>query len=296
MHFLIAISTSQSVYTSCRDVYAAVNAVDKASLINTKSYHYIQREQGNIEQVLCAFISINATAMYIGNLFESFSLSYGAFNSTLSTQAMFDDFAVNEQNISTIDESYRWNKDRILNMHEFDETYLLMTCNFDISMNKDYVFTKFYDEFLWDSDIATDNSCFKVESANIRGYQCDDKSVNFWSLSEAMHFRIDSHFCDCECCEWNNGSVASEDNFGFYSSINANFSCSETEDSTTNYWIGEVIHHQTCQEIYTTSNQSLSNISNYTSLDQDGNHRELMCSFIRLKDNTTFIGTLVCYL
>lgn len=285
------ITVSQS---SCRDVYDSIDIKDKASILNRKSIHYIEDDNGDIRQIMCAFIKINDTAVFIGTLFESFSLLFGSFNTTISTQAMFDNFGLNENDLTNIHESYRWNKDRILSMHEYDKTYLLMTCNFDISMTKDYVLTKFYDEFLWDSDIGTDNNCYNVEYSNIRGYECNSQTVNFWSLSNYMHFRIDSHFCHCQCCKWNNGSVASEDNFGFYQSTNPEFTCSATDDSTTNYWIGQVVRYQTCQEIYFASNQSLQNITTFASIDEYGNSRQLMCLFKQLQDNSTFIGTLVC--
>ena len=293
LKILFVINVSQSSFKSCQDVYDSIDVVDRVSVLNTKSFHYIEDNHGDVRQIMCAFIKINDTAVFIANLFESFSLSSGAFNATLSSQAMFDDFGENEQDLTNLHESYRWNKDRILSMHEFDKTYLFMTCNFDISMSKDYVLTKFYSEFLWDSDIGTDNNCYKVEYSNIRGYQCDSQSVNFWSLSKNMHFRIDSHFCHCQCCQWNNGSVASEDNFGFYKNFNPEFACSATDASTTNYWLGSIVHHQTCEEMYFASNRSLTNITAFTAIDDDSNTQVLMCSFVKLQNNATFIGTLV---
>eukprot|EP01083_Nonionella_stella_P025968 71507_1 len=284
---LISIALSETLAT-CRDVYESGNA-----LMDTVSFHHIVTGDHEVREVLCAFISINDTASFIGNLFESFSLSDGSdLNvSNVSIQSMFDDFPVHDISLNTL-HSYRWSKPQIVDIHQHGTTYLLITCNFDISMTQDYVFTQFFSEFLWDSVVEPPNNCFHVESVNIRGHECADQTVNFWSLSEEMHFHINSDQCFCECCPWNNGSILNEDNFGFYSNINPNFSCSADEDSTTNYWIGEVIHHQTCEDIYIASNQSFTNQSTFVTLSDDGRSTEIMCSFTPLENTGTLIATL----
>ena len=287
---LILTSTSTQAFNprSCRDIYDQVG--DKSSILNTQSTHVIQSVDNEEQRVRCAFISINDTAVFIGMLFESFTLSQGTYPSGIATHGMFDDYPVNDTN------AFRLDKAQILDFHQHDESYLLMTCNFDISMTRDFVFSRFYDEFLWDPDISTGSNCFKVQSANIRGFQCDEQTVNFWSLSNdkaGKHFRIDSSFCHCECCDWVTDSIHSEDNFGFYGTYNPAFSCSASPDSTTNYWIGDVVHLRTCQEIYQASNQSLDEVSIFHILSKENEQLELICAFI-LNDDSIFVGSLVC--
>ena len=88
-------------------------------------------------------------------------------------------------------------------------------------------------------DILTFNAegaCKKVDHINIRGHKASNITVPFWQ-SASFSFHTDS---TKERCKFNaaRDSVNSEDNFGFYHKVNPNFRCTESEDSTTQYWFG----------------------------------------------------------
>ena len=180
--------------------------------------------------------------------FESFSLANSASFSEFQFKTFYDHFEVPQNEI--IDTAhYRWSKDRLIDyMGLNEESRLLATCNMDIHLNEDYLLMPFSPEFVWDNVIA--NECYMVDSANIRGYHCTGDTIGIISVAENAHFHIDSSRCACGCCDWFNGSIVAEDNFGFYLNVNPMFSCTANSQSTTNYWIGSVIEHST--EITTT--------------------------------------------
>ena len=88
----------------------------------------------------------------------------------------------------------------------------------------------------------THSICRPVTSINIRGHQCNNGTAPFWTLSN--HFHVDSSYesDDCSCTQWIDSSVDNEDNFGQYYRYNTNHSCSASNESTTNFWIGSSIH------------------------------------------------------
>ena len=78
--------------------------------------------------------------------------------------------------------------------------------------------------------------CRKVDHINIRGHKASNITVPFWQ-SASFSFHTDSTE---KRCEFNatEGSVDTEDNFGFYAQFNRQFRCTESDDSTTQYWFG----------------------------------------------------------
>ena len=78
--------------------------------------------------------------------------------------------------------------------------------------------------------------CKKMEFVNVRGHQCAQCTATWWQASNLAH--IDSSYATK--CQFKpaTGSVASEDNFGYYGAINNKFRCSAGPDSSTNWWFG----------------------------------------------------------
>ena len=156
---------------------------------------------------------------------------------------MYDDFSVGDS-LKEIDTgNYRWGKAEIVeHTDNYNDPKLLITCNLNISLTKDYILTNFYHDFLWNNHI--ENACYYIDHANIRGYQCNHNTISITSISSTAHFHVDTSNCDCNCCQWNNRSVSEEYAFGVYLNSNPQFSCVETETSTTNFWIGKIVYNQ----------------------------------------------------
>ena len=101
---------------------------------------------------------------------------------------------------------------------------------------KDYARANFAD-----FDVMTflgDGVCKKMEFVNVRGHQCAQCTATWWQKINAYPATIDSAYATQ--CQLNpaTGSVPSEDNFGYYASINNKFRCSVGPDSSTNWWFG----------------------------------------------------------
>ena len=79
--------------------------------------------------------------------------------------------------------------------------------------------------------------CKKVEIINIRGHVGMNVTVQFWQGLNEWTLHTDSSYKSCQF-DAKNGSVNSEDNFGFYDSINGKFRCTEASTSTTQWWFG----------------------------------------------------------
>ncbi|KAL9953345.1 hypothetical protein ACROYT_G040747 [Oculina patagonica] len=117
-------------------------------------------------------------------------------------------------------------------------TYWRATCSFNIMKQKidyrDYIRGKFSDFDL----TFVGNNCFPVDYVNIRGHAAGSgTTVRFWQgYSYILH--TDSSMPGSCAFKPNPGSVASEDNFGYYGIINTNFRCTMGDDQTTNWWFG----------------------------------------------------------
>ena len=82
--------------------------------------------------------------------------------------------------------------------------------------------------------------CINVVSINVRGYQCKNSTVYAWQ-ELTRHLHIQSADTSCDCQTISTGSVFSEDNFGSYTNYNTDFSCTERDNSTTNWWFGDYV-------------------------------------------------------
>ena len=78
--------------------------------------------------------------------------------------------------------------------------------------------------------------CCQVDRINIRGHKGNSTTVAFTQKSE-IPFHIDSSKSQCSFDAKGN-SVVGEDNFGKYKYTNMQFRCTESAESTTEYWLG----------------------------------------------------------
>ena len=117
-------------------------------------------------------------------------------------------------------------------------TYWRATCSFDKMQQKidfkDYMRGKFSD-----SDIMTYNNgqCLPVDYVNVRGYTASGTTAKFYQTKDFYPVHIESANPGC-AFHASSGAVSSEDNFGYYGTINKNFRCTMTDDSTTQWWFG----------------------------------------------------------
>ena len=80
-------------------------------------------------------------------------------------------------------------------------------------------------------------SCLSIEYVDVRGHKGNKITAPFWQ-HDTLPFHLDGFATHCQF-NANQGSVHSEDNFGFYGAYNRAFRCAETDDSTTQYWFGD---------------------------------------------------------
>lgn len=78
--------------------------------------------------------------------------------------------------------------------------------------------------------------CKKVEFVNIRGHMGINLTARFWQGTNYM-LHIDSSHSGCNF-NARSGAVSSEDNFGYYHTINPKFRCTASDLSTTQWWFG----------------------------------------------------------
>ena len=117
-------------------------------------------------------------------------------------------------------------------------THWRATCSFEkhgINHYRDYIRGRFAD-----ADILAylgSGSCLKTELVNIRGHTGIHKTARFWQVLGAYFLHIDSSSKGCQF-DPTVGAVSSEDNFGYYITVNPKFACTANEDSTTQWWFG----------------------------------------------------------
>eukprot|EP01083_Nonionella_stella_P065639 172168_1 len=227
---------------TCYDVWNRFSDVEKADSLPMKTDKYTLN---NSDVIRCGFVDIGDDLLFIGAMSEYASLS--AMQTTLEGCALYHDCPYNEYDLESgeTDKLYRWSLSRIKSYRtdaispSIDaQPYLLITCNMNLSLTRDYMLLPFNEDFV---TISFHPGCYQIKEANIRGYECSDDVGNFWNKFH-HHFTLDSSHCDCGgCCDWNTGSIHSEDSFGLYTYPNPSFSCAESSTSTTEYWIGSIV-------------------------------------------------------
>ena len=126
-------------------------------------------------------------------------------------------------------------------------THWRATCryNTDGTVYTDYLRASFEDFDIVRVTPTVAASCQKYELVNIRGNECENCTAATWYLKGYVSLHIDSyyrglllnHSYDFEGRQ-SGGAVTSEDNFGFYHTVNSKFRCTSSSEATTQFWFG----------------------------------------------------------
>ena len=177
------------------------------------------------------FCDLTSETGFVWTLIESFTL---ADNNDFNNQSFFNDHPVSQN-------SFKWNKFRlslpIMNSTLSHSTHFRATCNFNTDglVTTDYLRAKTTDLNILQLDGWP---CVKMEYINIRGYDCYDCMAKMVQGID-WHLHTDSSLTSCPFKSASNGSVESEDNFGYYSAINPFHRCTSGDNATTQWWFGE---------------------------------------------------------
>ena len=118
-------------------------------------------------------------------------------------------------------------------------THWRATCSYPIKGIdfRDYLRGNFKDFNIF--DFTGEGKCKKVEYVNIRGHVGTDLTAPFWQSLNKWTLHINSPSTHCQFKAARSGAVSSEDNFGWYGDgLSTKFRCTETAESTTQYWFG----------------------------------------------------------
>eukprot|EP00112_Aurelia_sp_Birch-Aquarium-sp1_P026012 Seg897.3 transcript_id=Seg897.3/GoldUCD/mRNA.D3Y31 product="hypothetical protein" protein_id=Seg897.3/GoldUCD/D3Y31 len=139
----------------------------------------------------------------------------------------------NHLDINVIIAFSRLTKQR-MNVLKSQSSHWRATCNFpDSSIYQDYVRARFSD-----FDMMTfigNGICKKVEFISIRKHSAAHTMAQFWQVEKTYGLTIDSYSTGC-AFNPSTGAIPSEDNFGFYHTINPKFGCTSGPESLTQYW------------------------------------------------------------
>ena len=175
--------------------------------------------------------SENSENGFVWTLLESFSL---ANNNHFKAQPFLKDHLVSQN-------SFKWNKFRlslpIMNSTLSHSTHFRATCNFNTDglVSTDYLRAKTTDLNILQLDGW---QCVKMEYINIRGYDCYDCMAKMFQGID-WHLHTDSSLTSCQFKSVRDSSVESEDNFGYYYTINPLHRCISGDNATTQWWFGE---------------------------------------------------------
>lgn len=179
----------------------------------------------------CDFDSENGSSW---TLIESFSLANNAQFRNLTFSHPHHVIKQNQPN----GEAYSMSNRRIKLIRTFS-THWRSTCNY---FTEGVVYTDYVRARLEENDLLVNagginGSCAKYDFISIRGGTC----ANCTALTfHQNHFHIDSYSDACEFDGRSHGAYEGEDNFGFYSVINPAFRCTTFQNSTTQFWIGNL--------------------------------------------------------
>eukprot|EP01084_Bolivina_argentea_P089623 161676_1 len=214
--------TYPKTVTSCAEILTFFNSTIPNGIyeitINNKIY-----------QVYCAFDMENEFAW---TLVESFAQSYA-----LTLYSLSFNLGISPNNPTHSDTVYRLPIKQMQSIQSVS-THNLVTCNFDLSMTHDYLLLDTI-QTGWNILTKTRSICREITELNIRGYQCNNGTAPFWTLSN--HFHIDSSYDKCQCDQWIDTSIKNEDDFGQFRYFNRQHACAASNMSTTNYWMGSKV-------------------------------------------------------
>lgn len=155
-------------------------------------------------------------------------------SSIFKSAPLFKDKPTNERNPNWYAFRLSLSKMKQIRSHS---THWRITCSFQLDglVYRDYVRAKIsvFDPI----DFKGRRICKRVEYINVRGHNCSVCDAVWWQLDHEM-LHHDSSLPRCGF-DPSSGAVPTEDNFGWYKSVNSKFRCTNpTKDSTTNHWFG----------------------------------------------------------
>ena len=217
-------------------------------------YHITNNNTNSTINVYCSFDYIKN---YSFTLIESGSLTNMRSKEFLAQAPFTANISYNMNNVSYYRDSlYRLSRDWMLYLEE-KLNLLFATCNFDTQFNRDWILFdlndlhNMYNPF-YHSQFG---HCYDIVSANIRGHECSSNTIMFQEDVDnddgydPMHFQASSdgtwyskYGSSCACDSiFTKGSSHYEANFGVYEHYNENFTCSNSSNSTTNWWLGSKV-------------------------------------------------------
>ncbi|XP_031550207.1 uncharacterized protein LOC116287660 [Actinia tenebrosa] len=215
-------------YNSCMDVLNAYTSAGK--MPRNGAYRIARSDNLAFQSFYCAFEGANKA----WTLIESFALANKGLYAKKDFLTNFfrnNDFPPNWND-------YRLQKNAILYHLRPRSTMFRATCDFP---KRESLTPDFLLGYLSECDFINNNQmkghCIKFAHINIRGYDFYNTTAPVWHLQGTCHFAIDptGNRCSFSIPE----SVKSEDNFGAYFVINPRSTCTATQNSTTQWWLGE---------------------------------------------------------
>ena len=200
--------------------------------VKTNGIYNIVDHQNKSFPVFCDFASEPGAAW---TLIQSHSLQN---NAAFKKAFYLHDIPVNEDAPEW--EKYRLSMLRMKSIRNVS-THYRATCNFttDGVDYRDYWRVSLQSLDLFPEQTSDSGFCLLSEFVNIRGNNCINCTV-LTGYSSVYSLHMDSWYGQDRGCEFNGrpGGKINEDNFGFYSTINPNFRCTFSNNSTSQFWLG----------------------------------------------------------
>ena len=217
--------------------------------VTRNGFYTIFDAENALHTVYCDF---NSEWPYVWTMIESFSRKAGMKDSNVKSRLHFQrpytiDYPFNECRPDQF-QGYRTSKKVIsLIRNSRTTTHWRATCNFDLYA-KGIVKTFSHQDYVRGSLCALDfstfyssgGSCYSMEYINIRGHSCDKCTVP-WYSNTAMHPSIRADQSPIRCSKMRFGNFqGAEYNWGTYNGYSNEFSCTSSDQSTTNWWFGGI--------------------------------------------------------
>lgn len=217
----------QEKYSSCLDVLKS-----SSSTPNNGLYTIHREDTDETKLFYCAFNSPNEA----WTLLESFSRSANSFQKVTFGQAYAGVYSNplmwDKYRLSHADIQYARSKAKMFRC----------TCNFPERVadydSRDYLLGDL-DKFDITAEITISGICKPFVYMNVRGHSYNNTRSPVWQASTGSHIHIDAKasFCGYNVPD----AVASEDVFGYYGNFNPKFLCTQSDASTTQWWVGDTL-------------------------------------------------------
>ncbi|KAL9968545.1 hypothetical protein ACROYT_G020653 [Oculina patagonica] len=209
----------------------------KAAGVNKSGLYAIENDSNQTFQVFCDF---DSEPGFVWNLIESFSLSNKhLFQKDVVFYNYSDSSAVSGDSPNW--QAYLIKRHNLLWLRD-QSTHWRATCryNTDGTVYRDYLRASIEDFDIIRVIPSVISSCQKYELVNIRGNECTNCTAATWYRKGFYPLHIDSFFQGV--CDFNGNQtgdvITSEDNFGYYGTVNPKFRCTSSLEATTQFWIG----------------------------------------------------------